>query len=43
MEYDGEWFAARVNGYKLGLHRVAYEGWSSFWDEWVPADRLKPR
>jgi hypothetical protein len=42
-EWDGDWYEAKVTGFKLGLHRVAYDGWSSDWDEWVPAGRLKPR
>ena len=42
VEWGGSWWAAevlQVNGRSSLIH---YTGWDSSWDEWVPADRIRP-
>ncbi|MBI4679146.1 MAG: caspase family protein [Elusimicrobia bacterium] len=39
--WDGLWYKASVKGCKLGLYHVRYDGWSAYWDEWVPPSRLR--
>ncbi|MBI5211217.1 MAG: caspase family protein [Elusimicrobia bacterium] len=38
--WNGTWYEAAVLGYKLGLHKIRYAGWSGYWDEWAAPDRL---
>ena len=40
-EWEKSWYAATVLDYRLGLHRIGYDGFSEYWDEWVPADLLR--
>lgn len=39
-KWDEEWHKVSVTDFKLGLYRISYDGWESYWDEWASADRL---
>jgi hypothetical protein len=41
VQYEDQWFPAVVKDYKLGLHRVKYDNFGEYWDEWVSEDRIK--
>jgi hypothetical protein len=41
VEWEGEWWPARVLRSRLGLQRVHYDGHDRSWDEWVPGSRLR--
>jgi hypothetical protein len=43
VEWEGEWYAARVRATKLGVHLVSYDGYGEDSDEWVSSDRIRPR
>lgn len=40
-EWEKSWYKAVVEDFRLGLYHISYEGWGSYWDEWVPAERLR--
>jgi hypothetical protein len=42
VAWGGSWYAAEVLGVSGGLSLIHYTGWASSWDEWVPAERLRP-
>lgn len=40
-EWEETWYKATVEDFRLGLTRISYDGFGSYWDEWVPAERLR--
>jgi hypothetical protein len=40
--WGGTWFPSTILQRDGGRAYVHYDGWSSTWDEWVEADRLRP-
>src|SRR5690606_25074298 len=41
--YGSTWYAGRVLEVRGTNYKVSYDGWSSSWDEWVDATRLRAR
>jgi hypothetical protein len=41
VESDGEWYMAKILAVKGGAHYVAYDGYSSDWNEWVSSNRIR--
>ena len=41
VEYDKEWYAAKIKENKLGLQLVHYDGYPDIDDEWVAPDRIR--
>ncbi|MBI5881675.1 MAG: caspase family protein [Elusimicrobia bacterium] len=39
--WDDGWYLVTVKGFRLGLYRVHYDGWTDYWDEWLPPSRLR--
>lgn len=39
--WSGAWYKGIVKEVKDNKYKVAYDGWSSNWDEWVGKDRLR--
>ena len=40
-EWEKTWYKATVEDFRLGLTHISYDGFGSYWDEWVPAERLR--
>lgn len=40
-EWSGKWYPAKILQVKGGAHLVAYEGFGSEWDEWIPSNRVR--
>jgi hypothetical protein len=40
--WGNKWWPAEVVQVNGGLTRIHYTGWDSSWDEWVPANRIRP-
>ncbi|CAG8488341.1 2903_t:CDS:10 [Ambispora gerdemannii] len=38
MSHDGEWYPGMMMDFQNGKIRVNFDGWSSSFDEWVPAE-----
>ena len=43
VEYDGDWFPARVLRVAGDEYYVTYDGYESDWDEWVDDSRIRDR
>ncbi len=43
VEWEGEWYPARVEESSRGLHRVRYDGYGEEWDEWVGPRRIREK
>lgn len=41
VEYDGEWYPAKVLTVKGGIHFIHYDDYGSSYDEWVPSKRIR--
>lgn len=41
VEFDGEWYKAKIMQTRLGMHFVHYEGFPDSDDEWVPMKRIR--
>jgi len=41
IEWSGAWYKGKILEVKDGRYKVHYDGWTSKYDEWVPASRLK--
>jgi hypothetical protein len=40
VEWEGEWYPAKILQVKGGSHYVAYDGYGTEWNEWVPSERI---
>jgi Caspase domain/Agenet domain len=41
VDWLGKWYAAKILDVKGGSHYVAYDGYASEWNEWVPSNRVR--
>ena len=41
VQWKGDWYPAKVIEVKSGQWKIHYDGFSSAWDEWVKADRIR--
>ena len=43
--WNGDWYAATIEAGPNGMGQcyIGYDGWGNEWDEWVGADRMRPR
>jgi hypothetical protein len=42
VQWEGDWWPAKVLEEKGGSHLIRYDGYGSEWDEWAPPERLRP-
>ena len=42
VQWGNSWYAAEILQVSTGSSLIHYTGWSSSWDEWVPAQRIRP-
>ncbi len=42
VQWRGDWYPARIIAIDGVRYKVRYEDSEEFWDEWVPADRIRP-
>ena len=42
VQWGNSWYPAEILQVSTGSSLIHYTGWSSSWDEWVPAQRIRP-
>lgn len=43
VNWQGEWWSAKVLQVQGGVHYVAYDGFGTEWNEWVPSNRVREK
>lgn len=41
--WANDWYPARIIEFREGRYKIAYDGYSSVWDEWVSGDKIRRR
>lgn len=43
VEWNKKWYPAKVQGERLGIYYIHYDGYDKVWDEWVGVERMRER